>query len=435
MYLSTIEPTNSLRFKEAGASKQIFCNRACGAVSPVTTPRVAPGGSGNRGTRAYPGRNGRVSQPRHVTLRAQACLRRIVLLAILVPAPGHAAQFEELELGQEAVGSAAGAGYPLQPESHIVLSAAPAEPSPSSTSSTAATATPRPVARPMEELIVTAQKRSELLRDVPISISVLDANAIALSGLNQVQEVAEYVPNIHLSRSVDLGTRITLRGVGANSRNIGFDTRVGMYLDGVYLGPSPALNYELLDLARIEILRGPQGTLYGKNTVAGAINLVSSPIPEALDVRVSADIGNLEYRQFAGSISIPVNDALSTRFAGSQRRRDGYVDNLFTGAELNEQDVWSYRAQVQYRVNERLNAGLVIDGLDSERLSLLGEALSDTFALAPEPFAPQAREVQFNVDPTEKRDTGGANLTLDYRFDRLRRSFSCFPRPQTGSNI
>jgi len=116
----------------------------------------------------------------------------------------------------------------------------------------------------LEEVIVTATKRAENPIDVPVSIAVFSAESIRQTGVRQLKEVAEFIPNVSISSATDFTSTVSIRGVGSNSRNIGFDARVGVYLDGVYLGQSPALNQELLDLERVEVLRGPQGTLFGK---------------------------------------------------------------------------------------------------------------------------------------------------------------------------
>lgn len=115
-----------------------------------------------------------------------------------------------------------------------------------------------------DEVIVTATKRDERLIDVPISMSVVTSEQIAQTGVRELKGISDYIPNVQISQNNDYGSTVTIRGVGANSRNIGFDTRVGVYVDGIYMGQSPSLNQELLDLQQVEVLRGPQGTLFGK---------------------------------------------------------------------------------------------------------------------------------------------------------------------------
>ena len=126
-----------------------------------------------------------------------------------------------------------------------------------------------------EGIIVTATRRAEKLSEVPIAMSVFGDDAIDQTSVRELSEMSEYIPNVSISGHNDFRSVITIRGVGSASRNIGFDSRVGVYVDGVYMGQSPAVNQELLDLERVEVLRGPQGMLFGKNTVAGAISLVT----------------------------------------------------------------------------------------------------------------------------------------------------------------
>lgn len=266
----------------------------------------------------------------------------------------------------------------------------------------------------LEEVIVTAQKRDERLTEVPISIASVSAENIEQTGIRQLKEVAEYVPNLSISSGTDFTSSVSIRGVGANSRNIGFDTRVGVYLDGVYLGQSPALNQELLDLERIEVLRGPQGTLFGKNTVAGAINLVSKKPGESLGGSVGIEYGNYNSRQVSASLNIPLTDNLYSKVAINKQLRDGLVENLATGNEINEQDGTSYRVQFRYAPGGSFEANLAFDGMETERLSYTGDAVTDTFGMAPAIEAPLDNEVSMNTDPYEERKIRGSALTLDW---------------------
>jgi len=266
----------------------------------------------------------------------------------------------------------------------------------------------------IEEVIVTAQKRDESLVEVPISITNFGAENIEQTGVRQLKEIAEFVPNLTISSGTDFTSSVAIRGVGANSRNIGFDTRVGVYLDGVYLGQSPALNQELLDLARIEVLRGPQGTLFGKNTVAGAINLVSEKPSDELSGSVGVEVGNYNSRQLSASINVPLTDKLLSKFAINKQQRDGLVKNLFTGNDINEQDATAYRAQFQYAAADNVEIALSFDGMSTERLSYTGDAATNTFASALDTAAPKENEVSMTFDPFEKRDISGTALTVDW---------------------
>ncbi|MEP4888743.1 MAG: TonB-dependent receptor [Aliiglaciecola sp.] len=268
-----------------------------------------------------------------------------------------------------------------------------------------------------EVVVVTAQKRTQQLSEVPIAISSFSAASIDQTGITQLTELADFIPNLSITRTTDFTSAITIRGVGANSRNIGFDTRVGVYLDGVYLGQSPALNQELLDLERVEVLRGPQGTLFGKNTVAGAINLISKKPSDELEGKFSASIGNLGAREIQGQINLPVSDTSAAKFSVTKLDRDGYIKNLTTGNDLNERDALAYRGQFRSQLSDKLELNFSVDGLNTERLSFLGEAISDTFSSTLDAAAPEKDEVATSIDTYEKRDIVGGSLDLSYQMD------------------
>ncbi|MFD1218296.1 MULTISPECIES: TonB-dependent receptor [Microbulbifer] len=278
----------------------------------------------------------------------------------------------------------------------------------------AAPITPLALAAELEEVTVTAQKRSQRLTEVPIAITSFGAENIEETGIRQLREVAEFIPNLSISSGKDFDSTVSIRGVGANSRNIGFDTRVGVYLDGVYLGQSPALNQELLDLERIEVLRGPQGTLFGKNTVAGAINLISRQPGNTLEGGINIEYGNFNTRQMSASLSAPLSDSLFAKVALSSQQRDGIQDNLLTGNALNEQDGDAYRAQLVYDAGGNFTANLAIDGTDAERLTYVGEPVTDTFGMTPDTAAPQDDTVAMNHDPLEAREIRGSALTMNW---------------------
>jgi len=269
----------------------------------------------------------------------------------------------------------------------------------------------------IEEIVVTAQKRTERLRDVPVSISVFNDNAIDQTGIRELKDVGAYIPNVQISESNDFRSTVTIRGVGASSRNIGFDSRVGVYVDGVYVGQSPAINQELLNLERVEVLRGPQGTLFGKNTVAGAINLITRKPDDQLHGKLSADFGNLNYRELKGLVNLPINDRAAASLSVAKTDRDGYVPNITTGSDLNERDVLAYRAQLRIEATDKLQVNASFDGLNSDGKILIGDPITDMLALQPEQNAPELGVVAFNFDPNDKRDVYGGLLDLTYDMD------------------
>jgi len=266
----------------------------------------------------------------------------------------------------------------------------------------------------IQEVVVTAQKRTERLVDVPVAISVFNAEAIEQTGVRELKEITGYMPNVQISTGNDFRSTVTIRGVGATSRNIGFDSRVGVYIDGVYVGQSPAINQELMSLERVEVLRGPQGTLFGKNTVAGAINLITAKPDQELRGTASVDIGNYDYRELRGFLNLPLGEKVATSFSVSKTDRDGYVPNIITGNDLNERDVLAYRAQLRARPNDRFEINASFDGLNSDGRILIGDPVTDMLGMQPEQFAPQPGVVAFNFDPNDKRDVYGGSLDLAY---------------------
>lgn len=266
-----------------------------------------------------------------------------------------------------------------------------------------------------EVITVTSQRRTQKLSEVPIALSSFSADNIQQTGISELREIADFIPNMDFSRGTDFGSQITIRGVGANSRNIGFDTRVGVYLDGVYLGQSPALNQALYDLARVEVLRGPQGTLFGKNTVAGAINLISQRPDDALSGYVSGSFGNLNARELQGRINMPLSADTALKLSVSQNNRDGYIDNLATGNKANERDSTAYRAQFSAELTDNWQLYASLDGLNADRLSFLGKALTDPFGQTAAPELAAQYTVATNSDTLEQRDLVGGSVELAYQ--------------------
>ncbi len=181
-------------------------------------------------------------------------------------------------------------------------------------------------AQVLEEIIVTARKRTESLQDVPVSVSVLDGDKVTESGITKVEELVVYVPNVSMSET-GIGTNLYVRGIGSGI-NQGFEQSVGMYIDGVYYGRAQLMRAPFLDLAQVEVLRGPQVTLLGNNSIAGALNMKTRKPTDEFEGFVSAlyepDHNEQEY---TGVISGPLFSNLAARVAVRYRTMDGYIEN------------------------------------------------------------------------------------------------------------
>lgn len=269
----------------------------------------------------------------------------------------------------------------------------------------------------MEEVVVTAQKRSERLIEVPISISTVSKEAIEQTGVKELKELGSLTPNLQISQNSDFGTQITIRGVGANSRNIGFDSRVGVYLDGVYIGQSPAANQGLVDLEHVEVLRGPQGTLFGKNTVAGAISLISRKPGKELEGSVGLNLGNFNNRELQASVNLPLNDNNSLKVYANSTKRDGYIRNLAINKDIQERDAVSGRLHLRSELSPALEMNLSVDYLKQDRLGFNGEPLTDTLGFF-KPTEGLEKYVTSDDHPLiENKENSGSSLTFDYEFD------------------
>ncbi len=300
-------------------------------------------------------------------------------------------------------------------------------------------------------IIVTAQKRSERITEVPIAISVFSAETIDQTGIQELRELGDFIPNMVVTQGTDFNSRILIRGVGAPSRNIGFDSRVGVYLDGVYLGQGPSVNQDLVDLERVEVLRGPQGTLFGKNTVAGAVSLVSKKPSGEFEGKATLGVGNFNAVEAKLSVDFALSDIVAAKIALSSRTRDGYVKNVYqegqlpttlntvvggvpifgislpfpietdtppdTSDKLNNQDTQSYRVQLRIQPSDNLDINIAIDGLDSERNPILALAKTTTFGDTLDHFADiDNNEVNWDFNGGETRDIFGANINVEYEF-------------------
>ena len=200
------------------------------------------------------------------------------------------------------------------------------------------------------EIVVTARRREENLLDVPIAITAISGQQLANSGAADITALAETVPNVTLEPS--RGTNSTLsafiRGIGQQDPVSGFEPGVGLYLDDVYLNRPQAAVLDIYDVERVEILRGPQGTLYGRNTVGGAVKYVTRRLGDTAHLNVRATYGSYNQADGVVSFSLPMGNT-GLRFGGAIARltRDGFGTNLTTGAENYDKDVWAGRGTIE----------------------------------------------------------------------------------------
>jgi outer membrane receptor protein involved in Fe transport len=184
----------------------------------------------------------------------------------------------------------------------------------------------------LEEVVVTAQKREESLQDVPIAVSAVSGEAMRANNISTMQQLSATVPNFYVAESF-VGDAIYIRGVGSGQNNLGFEQAVGQVVDGFFYGRSRFSRISFLDLERVEVLKGPQGALLGKNTTAGAVNITTAKPTDEFEAWISPtyEFEADEGLKLEGAISGPLTDNLRARLALSYIDRDGYIKNTTTG--------------------------------------------------------------------------------------------------------
>lgn len=221
---------------------------------------------------------------------------------------------------------------------------------------------PNSGAAEVPEIVVTAQKRSERLQDVPIAVTALTADDVQSRRVLDLVDLSNQAPGLQI-KSDDNGAnpRIFIRGVGVNDFNPATNSAVGIYADGVYVASPLAQRLAFFDLQQVEVLRGPQGTLYGRNTTGGAIN-VSSKLPgNDLAADLTAEYGRFNSVNLQGGVSVPlVTDKLSVRVSGLYQRDDGYTLNRLTGNHGNNTDRWALRGTIHFTPNSQVTDNLIV---------------------------------------------------------------------------
>ncbi|HEX7784523.1 MAG TPA: TonB-dependent receptor [Sphingobium sp.] len=266
-----------------------------------------------------------------------------------------------------------------------------------------------PASSGLEEIIVTAERRESKLQQTPLAVTAFTSNFMRESGASDVRDLARLTPGLVIGGLVQLGTNpVSLRGIGSNPQGVGSDDSVATYLDGVYLGRAYASVFDLVDTQRIEVLRGPQGTLYGRNATGGAISIITrKPSNEpyfAVDGRVAE---RNEYRVRGVASGALVEDKIFAQLSAAYATRDGYSRNAFDGKKLNGERSKLVRGTMRFVPTDQLEINVSGDygtfhaSPQSKNISA-GDGDPDDFNV--------------NVDGRDNRVNYGGNVTADYDF-------------------
>ncbi len=211
-----------------------------------------------------------------------------------------------------------------------------------------------------DEIIVTARRRDETAQDIPVAVSVVGGDQIDNTGSFNVGRLQQLTPTLQFYSSNPRNTSVNIRGIGVpfGLTNDGIEQGVGIYVDDVYYSRVASATFDFLDVAQIEVLRGPQGTLYGKNTTAGAINISTRQPSFELEGRAEVSIGNLGFKQIKAAVGGPLSDTLAARLAVSGTGRRGTIFNIASNKWINAQDNLGLRGQLLWRPNDDLDVTL-----------------------------------------------------------------------------
>lgn len=278
----------------------------------------------------------------------------------------------------------------------------------------------------LEEIVVTARKREENVQDTPIAVSAFTGEGLELRGVTDLANLDNFTPNLVLNRSPSnsgvTNAAVYIRGIGQNDFVPVIDPGVGIYVDGVYLGRSVGGVLDLLDLERVEILRGPQGTLFGKNTIGGAVSLTSKQPNDEFSGKADIKLGTDDRINVRGTLNIPLSDNFFTRVSLASFNQDGYVDRVFDGKDLGDDDTVAGKIAARWIVNDDVDVDfsfdyskddengppIIITGIEPINSGLFGPGGAPSMTLAQNTIAAQL------ADPAGVVPGGTfADLTID----------------------
>ena len=271
------------------------------------------------------------------------------------------------------------------------------------------------------EIIVTARRREESLIDVPISVSAISGDTLATQGAVDITALQDKTPNLTLQ--IARGSNSTLigfiRGVGQQDPLWGFEPGVGLYVDDVYIARPQGAVLDIFDVSRVEVLRGPQGTLYGRNTVGGAIKYVTNKLGSDFGGKVRASYGAFDQIDLIGQVTVPIGDRLSVGGAVAWYQRDGFGQNLTTGAEHYNKDVLAGRISAEYAPNDDIFIRIAADKTIDKSNPRHGTRLVGNGGLPAFQPTQSVYDTRAGIGDNNKVTTQGVSLTGEFGLSDL----------------
>lgn len=269
----------------------------------------------------------------------------------------------------------------------------------------------------LEEIVVTARRREESMQEIPISLVAVTGDDIEQLGIQTMGDLTQAVPNFSYQARGSILGNFGMRGIVTNISNVGVDSGVAVYVDGVHVGRPEAFNAALRDVAQVEVLRGPQGTLFGKNTIAGAVNIVTPRPTEETSGEFRVEAGNYNRILAGGVLNGSLSDTVNARVSVTSENQDGWIRNLNDGREFNGEENITFRTQLDFNPSDRLNIYWTADGFFDDR-DFIAQVNNDPRDLKANPMVNiDEGIVDIDSPSTSDRDIWGTSLQFDYETD------------------
>lgn len=277
----------------------------------------------------------------------------------------------------------------------------------------------------VEEIIVTARKRAESLNEIPIAVSAFSGDLLRATQIDSLEDLQHSMANVNFGNRISAGVP-TIRGVGYSLLSAGTTANIAMHTDGVYIGRPIAVAASFFDIERVEVLKGPQGTLYGRNATGGAINLITNKPTESVSGYADVSVGNHKALDIEFALSGPlIKDKLLGRVAVTSRTHDGWGTNLFTDSDVDDKNIQAGRVKLRYLASDDWIVDFSAESYHEDdtmfNMKFNGQT-NPAFPLAGEllggmAFPTNSRDINSDLNPINERDFKSADLTVSWNGD------------------
>ncbi|MEE2525591.1 TonB-dependent receptor [Hyphobacterium sp. HN65] len=284
-----------------------------------------------------------------------------------------------------------------------------------------------PVYSQVDTITVTAQRREATLQDTPVAVTAVQGDVLEQSQLRDVRDLQTLVPSLRVNTDASSSnTSFAIRSIGSSTFNWGIEPSVGVFVDGVYRSRNGASINDFLGVQRVEVLRGPQSTLFGKNTSAGVISFITEQPADEWGSEVEFTVGRFNQQTVRGMITGPLGDTVSGRLDLNYNSRDGFITNVTDGRDVNERDRWGWRGQLLWEPGDRFSLRLIADqGFIDEnccaapftRVSPTNAGAFAILGVTQLPVNPFSGQIAIDGSVRSIVDTGGLSAEMNWEFD------------------